>query len=148
MSAERNLWKYLNNKMGVSWDAQRHEDKFTTGIPDVSYAIDGVSGWIELKCLEAWPLNNIAVKVPHFSPDQKLWLFMRGRYGHAFFFLKVDKEYLLIDGRDAMKVGKLKKAELIQLSLLYSKGFDKDGFTTAISQPYKWREIENLEIEK
>ncbi len=74
MSQEKNFWQYIDNKMGASWDAQRHEDKFTTGIPDVSYALFGTSGWIELKCLDAWPVRNGIVKIPHLTAEQKLWL--------------------------------------------------------------------------
>jgi hypothetical protein len=145
MKLERNFWVRLSGAMGKQWDAQRHEDKLTCGIPDVSYAIDGQSGWIELKCLAKWPSTNIIVKIPHLTPHQKLWLFMRARHGHAFFFLRVGKEHLLIDGRDIMEVGKIKKDELIRLSVLYSKGFEKDGFTRIISQPYKRRETQDLE---
>jgi hypothetical protein len=147
MRIERNFWTYLSKAMGKLWDAQRHEDKLTCGIPDVSYAIEGQSGWIELKCLEKWPSSNIIVRVPHLTPYQKLWLFLRGNHGHAFLFLKVDRDYLLFDGRDIMEVGKVKKDDLIRLSTFHSKGFEKDGFIRAISQPYERRKTKNLEDE-
>jgi hypothetical protein len=35
--------------MGKLWLAQRHEDRYSVGVPDVSFIMNGMSGWIELK---------------------------------------------------------------------------------------------------
>lgn len=78
---EQQMWKTLQGLMAGCWDAQRHEDRFEIGIPDVSFAAPGISGWIELKKLPKWPSRDTAVlRVPHLYPEQVNWLETRGRW--------------------------------------------------------------------
>jgi hypothetical protein len=56
---------------------QRHEDKYETGIPDLSYGRDGINGWIEVK----WERLK-------FEPKQPLWLSKRAMTGGHVFVLQ------------------------------------------------------------
>ena len=85
--------------MRGQWNAQRHEDLCSSGIPDLSYAISGTDGWIELKSLD---LPRDFVK-PGLSKGQMIWLTQRGRTGNGncFILLRVGKEHLLFSWRNA-----------------------------------------------
>jgi hypothetical protein len=126
MANEQTFWKYLKLGMGTRWHAQRHEDKHSSGIPDVSYGIlvtgrleRGVNGWIELKTIPFWPVRpETIVRVDHYTQEQRIWLKQRGETGgRCFLFLKVKGqglwssqsktvEYLLFNYEDAQRIGK------------------------------------------
>lgn len=94
--------------MGQYWTATRHEPyPWERGIADVSYAARGIQGWIELKCLPEWPVRqDTIVKIDHFTPQQRIWLYRRGEYGkHTYLLVQVGIEWLLFDHREAQKVG-------------------------------------------
>lgn len=90
---ERNFWNWLDTQMCRYWHSQRHEDKYSTGIPDVSFALNGIDGWIELKAYEKWPNG----KLPHYTKDQANWLYSRRERGsgHIFILMKIEKTVLL-----------------------------------------------------
>jgi hypothetical protein len=93
MSGEAALWHYLSNGMRGQWNAQRHEDRLTAGIPDVSFALNGVDGWLELKALvRAGASVNLGL-----SNEQAIWLYRRGKIGsgHCFVLARIEKEHLL-----------------------------------------------------
>lgn len=100
--AENTFKKYLLKKMGTRWSVQSHEDRFSIGVPDLSYGAEGVNGWIELKQLKDWPKRE-ATKVPlksaaHFSVEQVNWLLKRGKKGgNCYLLVKVGQEYFLFD---------------------------------------------------
>lgn len=95
MSAERTLWKYLCKGLSGRWHAQRHEDKYSSGIPDVSYAVQGTDGWIELKAASR-PKRGGKISTG-VSIEQSLWLTLRGREGNGkcFVLLRLDEEHFL-----------------------------------------------------
>lgn len=75
--------------------AVRVENRVGPGTPDLNY----LGGWIELKELPSWPTGEWKVRIPHFTPEQKLWLRARVRSGgKAHLLLKVGAEWLLFDG--------------------------------------------------
>ena len=80
---ERTFWEYLHGLMGSRWHAQRHEDRYSTGIADVSYGCKGVDGWIELKVLDHRPSLIRPYNLPCLSTDQRSWLFQKGTKGRA-----------------------------------------------------------------
>lgn len=98
--------KYLVKIMGTRWDVQSHEDKYSTGIPDISFGAGGINGWIELKQIPAWSPSGAAVKPGEYTPEQVNWLNRRGKKGgHCFVFVKVGKdEYFLFRHHNARDV--------------------------------------------
>lgn len=88
---------YIIEGMGRRWDYQRHEDRYSEGIPDFSYALEGVNGWIETKYVKSFPSDpKRELILHHFTPSQVNWLRKRGSYGgHCFVFIQVGKEYFL-----------------------------------------------------
>lgn len=85
----------------AGFDVQRHEDAYSAGIPDLSFAGRGVDGWIELKAVASWPvrfatpvrLDRDRVKIAR----QVGWLEQRAAHGAArcFILAKVAGEWLL-----------------------------------------------------
>ena len=97
---ENNFKKRLMSLMGTRWHAQSHEDSLSVGIPDLSYGIQGVNGWIELKQIDDFPEDESKVIRPKkYTPEQVNWLRNRGRKaGHCFIFVKIGKNsYYLLD---------------------------------------------------
>lgn len=74
----------------------RVENGAGAGTPDLNYA----DGWVELKELPSWPATpGWPVRVPHFRPEQRVWLrYRRQRGGRAHLLLKVGSDWLLLDG--------------------------------------------------
>jgi hypothetical protein len=81
MTVEDTFWSYLRKGMAGRWDAQRHEDKMSLGIADVSYGLKGCDGWIELKVVETWPKREDTPIRVNLSQEQVIWLRQRGRAG-------------------------------------------------------------------
>ncbi len=79
---EQKQWDYLDRTMKGRWDVQRHEDKHSTSIPDVSFAARGQEGWLELKAIPKWPANeHKTVTIAHLEAGQVNWAEERGRRG-------------------------------------------------------------------
>lgn len=93
---ENALKKYLMRLMGTTWDAQSHEDAYSEGIPDISFAMFGLNGWIELKIAHFPVLKDTPINLDHLTPNQVNWLIKRGNKGkRCFLFIKVDKTFYL-----------------------------------------------------
>lgn len=90
---EQRFWDYLDSAMGRLWLAQRHEDRYSTDIPDVSYSCGRHSGWIELKVIDHWPAPDrpLVLTADHFTPGQRQWLTRHGKAGagHTYVFIRV-----------------------------------------------------------
>lgn len=104
--SEARLWSYLRDGVGPLWEAQRHEDRHSTGIPDVSYSTDH-HGWIELKYLPKAPKRaDTILKIDHYTAEQKNWLTRHGkRGGHCFLFMQVEATYMLFGWESAREIG-------------------------------------------
>jgi len=115
---EQQLWDYLKRGMLLKWEAQRHEDKYSTGIPDVSYSI-GRHGWIELKRLKSKPVNNDTIlHISHYTADQKNWLFRHGSKGGAcFILLQIENVYMLFGWESCVWVGEMTYDEHIKAAI-------------------------------
>lgn len=107
------MWDYLARQMGRLWHAQRHEDRYSPDIPDLSYGFGGTEGWIELKTIPGWPANpNKPVSIPHLRAGQVNWIEERNKYGssHTWLLLAVgasgfdDADWVLIRGSDIRRV--------------------------------------------
>ena len=123
--SESNFWFYLNTGMGTAWDAQRHEDKWASGIPDVSFGIVGksgkVNGWIELKWANKWPKKaSDPLRLDHYTVEQRRWLYKRYQFGgNTYLALQVANEYFLFTGPQMILVGRKNREWLIENSIGY-----------------------------
>lgn len=79
------------------------------GTPDLNCSL----GWLELKVIDGWPVRpTTPVRIPHFTPQQRVWLTRRWRCDRrAWLLLKVSRgnaaTWMLFDGRTAAEqVGK------------------------------------------
>lgn len=71
------------------------ENAVLPGHPDVNYA----GGDIELKRVPAVRSEDAVVRVPHFSPQQRVFLTLRKRAGgRAHVLIMVGSEWILLDG--------------------------------------------------
>lgn len=88
---EQKLWDDVRVCMTGRWHAQRHEDRYSTGIPDVSYGIGRkADGWIELKVIKRMPAfcdKPWDFSYDHFTADQRNWLDLRHKHGTGRVFL-------------------------------------------------------------
>lgn len=90
------------------------------GTPDVNCAL----GWLELKSIDELPARpETPVRVPHFSPEQRLWLTKRCRAGGAAWMLiKAGREWILLWGEtaalivDCTTAGELREAAIAVFS--------------------------------
>jgi hypothetical protein len=86
-------------------DPVRVENPIHPGTPDVNLAI---GCWIELKYLASPPRPGCLLRIPHFTREQRVWLYRRWRYapGTTFLLLEIraDHQWLLFDGDVAAKV--------------------------------------------
>lgn len=95
---EGRFWQTLRGRLQGSWHAQRLEDAYSAGIPDVSWAARGVEGFIELKALNAWPPRRLNLaSTCHLSSEQVGWLESRGEAGsgRCFVFLRAGRRHVL-----------------------------------------------------
>jgi hypothetical protein len=115
--------------MGTRWDVQSHEDIHSEGIPDLSYGVDGVNGWIELKQIKQWPvMEKTTVKPEHYTAQQVNWLRRRGKKGgFCYILVKVGKDdYFLFSWQEArlLKNGITKEDYFLDCIKHWSKNID------------------------
>jgi hypothetical protein len=76
----------------------RVENLACPGTPDINAAGDI---WIESKVIKDWPDYGV-VRVPHFTPQQRLWHIHRQRCGgNSLLCLQVSRKIFLFRGCDA-----------------------------------------------
>lgn len=142
MNRDENIfWKYLDGKMKGWWHVQRHEDKYSVGIADISYAANFVDGWIELKYLPKWPKTyDLLVPIKHFTAQQKNWLVARGERGsgNVYVMLKVDgqtKSYMLFHYSVARRLGSMSRSDMEKEALYNDKYIDPKKLIDIIGPP-------------
>jgi len=102
---EQKQWEALRNATGASILWQRHEDKHSPDIPDLSFCTpQGTpqgAGWVEMKTLSKWPARaSTRVRIPHLAPGQVNWAMRRWVMGaNCWMLLRVEEydNWLLID---------------------------------------------------
>jgi hypothetical protein len=107
------------------------ENPVLPGTPDVNY----IEGWVELKWLRSWPVQGGIVRIPHFTPQQRVWHYRRRRAGgQAWFLLQCKREWLLLDGAvAALVINRSTREELIEASEHYwSDGLVVDDLILAL----------------
>lgn len=120
---ESKLFKKLKRATpGFHWQA--HEDKFTSGISDLSYGVKGVCGWVELKTYDRWPRDpHKVVPFSDLKPTQVNWSIKRGRAcGRVWFLVSFGDDWILISWRHARKLGKLTRGQLLAYSDIVGRG--------------------------
>lgn len=135
MNRRENVFKkHLMKIMGTRWDAQSHEDKYSNGIPDLSFGAEGVNGWIELKQIPKFKGEN-PVKPDKYTPEQINWIRRRGKKsGHCFIFVKVEDRYFLFDWKFAKEISSgMTKYEYITHCIQWWKNIDPDEFLELIT---------------
>lgn len=115
MKSESLMWRKVRPFLiEAKLDPVRVENPIHPGTPDVNFC---TGMWMELKCIAAWPTKESGcVQIPHFTPQQRVWLYKRWKYapGSTTLLLEVraDQRWLLFDGDVAAKiVGKSTEAE-------------------------------------
>lgn len=84
-----------------AYHLQRHEDVYSSGIPDVSYGIRNINGWIELKYDAAFP---VAYKTK-LRKEQKPWLIARGlAAGNCYVLHQLGDLYMLIPYQNILEI--------------------------------------------
>lgn len=110
--AESTLSRYITKGLrALGAHVVRHEDIASSGVPDISYGLDGCNGWIELKEIKEWKKRSATPNDIGLSPEQRLWLRQRGKTGGRCFVLvrvTASREYYLFDWHIAPKTGDLK----------------------------------------
>ena len=106
MKPESAMWKKIRPfLLAAKLDPVRVENPIHPGTPDVNLTC----GWIELKCIPGWPARASSnVRIDHFSPQQRVFLFLRWKHapGTTFLLLEVrsERKWLLFDGNVAAKI--------------------------------------------
>lgn len=88
--SESSVWKALSRAIRQRYpraDAYRHEDRLSDGVPDVSYCIEDVSGWVELKHLDHLPVDPTRPIRTGLLETQRSWLLRRSKAGCPCFVL-------------------------------------------------------------
>lgn len=73
--------------IGLEWDVESHEDKHKSFIPDLSFAIGGNDGWMEVKWCDRAP--DCLADIRHYTMGQESWLRKRGARGLGYCYLMV-----------------------------------------------------------
>lgn len=106
MRAESTLWRRIRPFLvAAKLDPVRVENPIHPGTPDVNLC---TGSWIELKSIPAWPMRELTrVRIDHYTPQQRVWLYRRWKYapGTTFLLLEVEsaEQVLLFDGDVAAK---------------------------------------------
>ena len=85
----------------------------------MSYGVNGINGWIELKYLPDFPRRSTTpVRFRNFTDEQRDWLTQRGRYGgYCWMLAQINRDYLLFDHTVIESVGAVPKKELIGMAV-------------------------------
>ena len=130
---EKQFWTWLDATIAGLWHVQRHEDKYSVGIPDLSYGANGKNGWIELKAYDKWPSGPL----PHFTAEQLNWLQNRGRKGNnCWLLVRINRTILLFkwDKLNALRTNNCKKKTMVLLSeKIWDETFDRKEFIRLIT---------------
>ena len=109
------MWRKVRPVLvAAKLDPVRVENPIHPGTPDVNLA---PGTWLELKCLPEWPVRPATpVRIPHYTPQQRVWLMRRWKYapGSTLLLLEVraDQQWLLFQGDVAAKiVGRVNTAQ-------------------------------------
>ena len=87
---EQKLYDWLVRKVGHRAMLERVENRVKKDTPDLYFSTKAqpatddrpLTGWIELKCLDAFPVKpTTTVKLPHWTTGQRYWAIRHQTYG-------------------------------------------------------------------
>lgn len=95
---ESSFWQYIKAGMAGRWLATRLESSSGNGVPDVTFSMPNINGFLELKYILEWPKRpETKVKLP-LRPEQKLWISTRGKMGgNVWVLCRIAGEFFLLD---------------------------------------------------
>ena len=136
---EKALKAHVVRSMGRRWSYQFHEDKHSDGVPDISYGVNGVNGWIEAKYINNWPVRDTTrVKPSRFTPLQVHWLVNRQTHGgHCFVMVAVGHEIFFFPASKAAAIrdGMTRVEYYKQSGLYFISTIDTDRLVEYLSSP-------------
>lgn len=99
---ESSVWQYIKAGMAGRWLATRLESSSGNGVPDVTFSMPNINGFLELKYIPEWPKRpETKVKLP-LRPEQKLWISTRGKMGgNVWVLCRVADDFYLFDYAEA-----------------------------------------------
>lgn len=106
MKHESRMWREVRPALiAAKLDPMRVENPIHPGTPDVNLC---TGDWIELKTIAGWPGGKRKVLLPHFTPQQRVWLYKRWKFAprstHLLLEVRSTREYLLYWGDVAAKI--------------------------------------------
>lgn len=117
----------------------RVENVLLPGVPDVNYCINGVEGWLELKCppVKANEQTSVFGGAHGLSPVQMAWALSQAQAGGRCFLLTANEHFTylhdlcwLSERYSATVLNKLSRTEFSRLAIVASgRKFDKNVWT-------------------
>lgn len=102
---EYGVWRYLQKGMLGRWHATRIESCVGMGIPDVSFGVSGINGWLELKYTPDWPKRDSTKVKLALRPEQKNWIQTRGALsGNVWVFWRISNTFFLLTWSTAISL--------------------------------------------
>lgn len=100
--SESNFWALLRSKLDIGI-MYRVENRVMSGMPDVHFIKDGVSGWIELKYMKDWPKKRIPVGL---KLSQAYWLEKYAENGgRCWILIRIGRDFIgLAPGKHAKRL--------------------------------------------
>ncbi len=118
---EGDIWEELSRGMGLLWLADRIENKFNTGIPDVTFTVPKRHGWIELKAADIRDTCCVVRPKKPVDNRQRHWLRTRG--------CAAENTYILIGIQIGSKTDRVEEYYLLNW---------RQGIELTESKPYLW----------
>jgi len=135
--------KTIFNEAGKEFHLQRHEDAYSNGIPDVSFGIDNVNGWIELKYDDCFPVEYKT----KLRKEQKPWLIKRGRAaGNCFVLHQLGDIFMLIPYENIMAINEtLQKDSFTWCDKVFFGKLDSSILDYLVKRQAKPRQINGID---
>lgn len=139
----------FRDKLSKFGHIHRIENSAGIGTPDINCCFSGHEHWIESKCLDAWPVREISVRLKHpFKLEQRVWFRRRLQAGgHPLLYLKIEStdEHFIFDGKMAVehvdREGGLTRQGMVQYSLFHcgARGFPAVEMLGFLTSPETYR---------
>jgi hypothetical protein len=147
-TGEKNFVKrVMDNLKKRGMKFQRHEDIYSTGIPDMSYDHPECtgSGWLEAKSVKEWPKRSTTtLKISHFTAQQSSWLLSHGAVNkRTFLLMEVGRSVFLVPWFDCLAIRKGEWTQhdfFTKVDYFWSGKIDYENLYWALGQNYYGRD--------